>query len=226
MNTHSTRTIYESLSKNHLSTGVCLCVASVLRCVAVCCGVLQCVVVCCRVLQCVRLSKNHSTASIDILAVSICISTCIYLYFTEPRRERRWARRELAPFYPSTLLDGGVRLCHMCARTLWHCSVLQCVAVCCSVLQRVTDGGVRLCHMCARTLLHCSVLQCVAVCCSVLQFVAVCCSVLQRVTDGGVRVCHMCARTLLHCSVLQCVAVCYSVLQCVAVCCSQMTEHA
>jgi len=37
--------------------------------------------------------------------------------------------------------------------------VLQCVAVCCSVL-------------------CCSVLQCVAVCCSVLQCVAVCCSVL------------------------------------------------
>jgi len=36
-------------------------------------------------------------------------------------------------------------------------TVLQCVAVCCSVL---------------------SVLQCVAVCCSVLQCVAVCCSVL------------------------------------------------
>ena len=153
MNTHSTRTIYESLRKNRRNyvktmagsiyrcvSVCCKCVAvccSVLQCVAVCCGVLQCVVVCCRVLQCVRLSKNHSTASIDILAVSICISTCIYLYFTEPRRERRWARRELAPFYPSTLLDGGVRLCHMCARTLLHCSVLQCVAVCYSVLQCV-----------------------------------------------------------------------------------------
>jgi len=40
---------------------------------------------------------------------------------------------------------------------------LQCVAVCCSVLQRVAEC--------------CSVLQCVAVCCSVLQCVAVCCSV-------------------------------------------------
>ena len=78
--------------------------------------------------------------------------------------------------------------------------VLQCVAVCCSVLQ-----------------VYCSVLQCVAesktfscdasqiasllVCCPhplVLQCVAVCCSVLQRVA-----VC---------CSVLQCVAVCCSVL--------------
>ena len=83
-------------------------------------------------------------------------------------------------------------------------SVLQCVAVCCSVSQFVA--------MC------CSVLQCVTVCCSgashsenvfpppphlhtqnssVMQSVAVCCSALQRV------------------------AVCCSVLQCVAVCCSR-----
>jgi len=54
---------------------------------------------------------------------------------------------------------------------------LQCVAVCCSVLQRVAAC--------------CSVLQCVAVCCSVLQRVAACCSVLQCVA-----VC---------CSVLQCI---------------------
>ena len=49
--------------------------------------------------------------------------------------------------------------------------MLQCVAVCCSVLhvlQCVSMGySVR------------SVLQCVAVCCSVLQYVGVCCSVLQ-----------------------------------------------
>jgi len=42
-------------------------------------------------------------------------------------------------------------------------SLLQCVAVCCSVLQCVA--------------VCCSVLQCVAVCCSLLQCVAVCCSV-------------------------------------------------
>ena len=41
--------------------------------------------------------------------------------------------------------------------------MLQCVAVCYSVLQCVA--------------VCCSVLQCVAVCCSVLQCVAVCCSV-------------------------------------------------
>jgi len=58
--------------------------------------------------------------------------------------------------------------------------VLQCVAVCCSVLQCVvatfhgkeTNESVAVC---------CSVLQCVAVCCSVLQCVAVCCRVLQCV---------------------------------------------
>jgi len=64
--------------------------------------------------------------------------------------------------------------------------VLQCVAVCCSVLQRVAvrcSNGYTVC---------CSVLQCVAVCCSVLQYVAVCCSVLQRVAlraiQGGLTV--------------------------------------
>jgi len=43
--------------------------------------------------------------------------------------------------------------------------VLQCAAVCCSVLQRAA--------------VCCSVLQCAAVCCSVLQCAAACCSVLQ-----------------------------------------------
>jgi len=46
----------------------------------------------------------------------------------------------------------------LCVSRSPSCSVLQCVAACCS---------------------GCSVLQCVAVCCSVLQCVAVCCSVLQ-----------------------------------------------
>ena len=47
----------------------------------------------------------------------------------------------------------------------------QCVAECCSVLQRVA--------------VCCSVLQCVAVCGSTLQCVAVCCSVLQCVAVCG-----------------------------------------
>jgi len=56
---------------------------------------------------------------------------------------------------------------------------LQCVAVCCSALQRValsrdTRGLYFVC---------CSVLQCVAVCCSVLQCGAVCCSVLRCVAE-------------------------------------------
>ena len=45
--------------------------------------------------------------------------------------------------------------------------MLQCAAVCCSVLQCVA--------------VCCSVLQSVAVCCSVLQSAAACCSVLQCV---------------------------------------------
>jgi len=48
---------------------------------------------------------------------------------------------------------------------------LQCVAVCCSVLQCV--AGVSVC--CQRCFVR--IMQYVAVCCSVLQCVAVCCSV-------------------------------------------------
>ena len=103
------------------------------------------------------------------------------------------------------------------------CSVLQCVAVRCSVLQ---CGAVWCCerglslqvHVCKSKYVAvcCSVLQRVAVCCSVLQCVAVCCSVLQ--SDARVSLCeHMCARV----SVLQCVAVCCSVLQCVAHVCQR-----
>ena len=71
------------------------------------------------------------------------------------------------------------------------CSVLQCVAVCCSALRRVVTYRSFTIAVCI----------CVAECCGlcVATFVAVCfvaCdSMLQRVADC--------------CSVLQCVAVCY-----------------
>jgi len=50
--------------------------------------------------------------------------------------------------------------------------VLQCVAVCCSVLQRAAVCCIDSCYT---THLKTSETQCVAVCCSVLQCVAVCC---------------------------------------------------
>jgi len=111
--------------------------------------------------------------------------------------------------------------------------VLQCVAVCCSMLQCVSvrthcsknhskcsDISHHFITQCIAVLAHasypstppqlvCSVLQCVAVCCSVLQRVAVCCSVLQRIAPYC---------SVLQCNALCCVAVCCRVLQCV-------TEH-
>ena len=59
------------------------------------------------------------------------------------------------------------------------CSMLQCVAVCFSVLQRGCRRGFyqdlmsHMTHSCLAV--RCSMLQCVAVCCSVLQCDAVCC---------------------------------------------------
>jgi len=94
--------------------------------------------------------------------------------------------------------------------------VLQCVAMCCSVLQRVESDDNIYDNMLPCVAMCCSVLQCVvarysvlgvmmqmflrfpsslqSVCCNVLQCVAMCCSVLQRVAE--------------FCSVLQRVAEC------------------
>ena len=64
-------------------------------------------------------------------------------------------------------------------RSVRCASLLQCVAVCCSVLQRETVWNM-FAYMRRNFIVlmgNRSVLQCVAVCCSVLQCVAVCCSV-------------------------------------------------
>ena len=66
--------------------------------------------------------------------------------------------------------------------------MLQCAAVCCSVLQCVA--------------VSCSELQCVAMNCTMLQCAAVCCNALQCVAA--------------RCGALQCVAMSRSVLQCCA----------
>jgi len=98
--------------------------------------------------------------------------------------------------------------------------VLQCVAVCCSVLQwsecfLVLPIWAIASYVSGRFHVSESFL-CVAVCCSVLQRVGACCSVLQRAATC----CSVLQCVVVCCSVLQCVAVCCSVLQCVAVCCS------
>jgi len=70
-----------------------------------------------------------------------------------------------------------------------YCSVLQGVAVCCSVLQddRQEHLGAAFTYVIQCVAEHCGMccreLQCVAACCSVLQRVAACCSVLQRFVE-------------------------------------------
>ena len=81
-----------------------------------------------------------------------------------------------------------------------HSSVLQCVALCCSVLQFVTVRCSELC--CSVMCMFRHPFQHGAACCSMLQHVAVCCS--------GLPMC---------CIVSQCVAVCYSASQCVVLQC-------
>ena len=104
-------------------------------------------------------------------------------------------------------------------------SVLQCVAVCCSVLQFVATRATRRRLTCPSlscwlVCVCCSVLQCVAVWCSVVQHCAVCCnpvwcSVLQVFCSYSYpEALDMCLSILLAgmCVLQQCVAVCCSVL--------------
>jgi len=117
--------------------------------------------------------------------------------------------------------------------------VLQCVAVCCSVLQCVaeihrsihwrqhvysTQDGVKLdkymyiyIYTYEHIYIHNYMYTLHAKCCRVLLSVAVCCSMLQCVA--------MCCSYMynLH---TECGAVCCSVLQCVAVCCSVLQRVA
>jgi len=104
-------------------------------------------------------------------------------------------------------------------------SVLQCVAVCCSVSHRTQSGVFRVCCSVKQCVAVWSrVLQSVAVCCSLLQSVAVCCIELNglspRVQSQMISLCISNVSPKVCCSVLQCFAVFCSVLQCVAVCCS------
>jgi len=123
-------------------------------------------------------------------------------------------------------------------------SVLQCGAVCCSVLQSVADMlsdvvGQALHFICVTWLIHVwdiGILQYVTACCSALQRVAVCCSVLQCVADMPFDVVGQALHSirvtwLIHVcdiSTRQYVATCRSVLQCVATFCSvlQSVAHA
>ena len=91
----------------------------------------------------------------------------------------------------------GVAVCQCVAvsgRKVLHvavcCSVLQCVAVFCSVLQH---GGLTVHRQCLQLFREADVSgKCFASCCSMLQYVAACCSMLQWVT---VRVAFMCEFT-------------------------------
>ena len=67
-------------------------------------------------------------------------------------------------------------------RRLLENSVLQCVAVCCNVLQQDRGGSLLIgCRVVQCVAVWCRVLLYVAVCCNLLRCVAVCCKVLQLI---------------------------------------------
>jgi len=174
-------------------------------------------------------------------SVCVCI---IYLYIQHTATSLQRTAAQLR----TTHLRGQMRM--SATYPSWVRGVLQCVAMCCSVLQCVASADLHyapllgtcaytftcicntLQHHCNAFVVHCSgdylpflSTQCFAVFCSVLKCVLVCCSMFQFVAVVINVTYPPSVRIVLQCvavccSVVQCVAVCCSVLQCVAVCCS------
>jgi len=174
----------------------------------VCCSVFQRVAACCSVSSARRwLTVSYSFIQCCnvlqcVAAVVMCCSCCNVLQRSLQDRccgvlIRRQCCKKLKANCNTLQLAATVYIAFRL--------VLQCVVLCCSVLQIVC----------------CSVLQCVAACCGVLQCVAVCCSVLQCVAVYCIvlQCVAVCCRSCVAvcCRVLQCVA--DRVVQCVAVCC-------
>jgi len=199
----------------------------------VCCTTFQRVAVCCSVLQYVAVSCRSSSTRCSMK------HRCYRVY---QRVSPRVASSILA--YAQTRHRQNIRI-----NDIARCSVLRCIAVCCSVSQCNEVCYMRKCDVlqltnsttCSNTsqaeywrqcdcMLHCD-----AVCDSVLQCAAACHIMVHRDSptpkfartrhrqDAGANAIayrSMMRCVAVGCSVLQCVAVCCSVLQCVAVCCS------
>jgi len=165
----------------------------VLQCVAVCCIVLQCRVVWCIVLQCAAVHSTHSHVQVrstkrQILAfghgsvlqsaaVCCCVLRCV------AGCSRVWQ---------CVAVSRSVLWCITRVYTLQICStarqivcqfglcVLQCVAMCCSVLQqrvavcRSAQNVFKLCRFAVRRVELCANSECA--CYNVLRRVAACCS--------------------------------------------------
>ena len=170
---------------------LCLC-CSVLQCVAVwyrvlqyvavCCSVLQCLAVSCSVLQSAAVCYNvlqyaavcwsvlwHSALRCSVLQ---CVAMCGH-NFQEDRSSVIWLLHVCHALvsYHMTLKKTDNQCCSVLQCVAVHCNVLQCIAMCHAFMSY---------HMALKkTDDPCS--WCVAVCCSVLQCVAMHCNVLQWV---------------------------------------------
>ena len=141
------------------SVSQCVAVCrSVLQCVAVCCSVLLCLLVWCSVLRaqimtyilehlthssyCNALHNTHSnTQPHTATHCNTLQHTAIHIYVTHECEDGRDALQHTATHYDTlqhnTPRHSATHLQHTCTQAS-HCSVLQCVAVCCSVLQPFT----------------------------------------------------------------------------------------
>jgi len=170
----------------------------------VCCSVLQCVAVCCSVLQCdMRISSvvvHNSASAIDWFWLSIFRAN---LARGLSNKAMKFQNKGAVPVQIDPLWISQPRNRNQSVSShMWWMShmtshVLQCDAVCCSVVcayawvsahysaSTISSHMWQTSHMRSHVSVCCSMLQrvwfSVAVCCGALQCVAVCCGMLQCV---------------------------------------------
>jgi len=186
----------------------------VLQYVAICCNILQYIAayhsvlrMCCSALQCVDYggSRTGWRRYIGCLIFTIYFTqknSIISVSFAENDLQLEASYGSSTPCRGVTVREGFPHIgSYVC------CSVLQCIAACCSVLRMCCS--MLQCVRSEKVSRILCVLQCIAACCSVL---CMCCRMLQCADYTGLR-----QGVVVCCSVLQCVAVC---CVCIPVCCS------
>ena len=132
-----------------------------MQCVAVCCSVLQCVAV----LQCLAGCCSVRRLSETCHVTNIPIRRTLSIWLTPSINASSCATCMRAFVREYSAASGVLQCVAVCCSVLQHVGVLQCVAVCCSVLLPACG---RLSEKIALFLVCCSVLQRVAACCSML----------------------------------------------------------
>jgi len=120
---------------SHEPSRGCEVCCSVLQCVAVCCSVLQCSAVCCSVLQCVAAWCSHELSGCSQVSnMCVCVSYTYMGWLRLVGSLKLQVSFAKEPYKRDDILQKRPIIL---SSLLMVATPYQCVAVCCSIMQRV-----------------------------------------------------------------------------------------